>query len=49
MRDRPEFPTLQDVKKASREQLADGSLHLPAGETQNRKKSWIVSTTDSEN
>jgi len=35
---RPDFPTLQDVEKASREQLAQWFSHLPAGETAPQKK-----------
>jgi hypothetical protein len=35
---RPDFPTLQDVEKANREQLAEWFSHLPAGETSEQKK-----------
>jgi hypothetical protein len=35
---RRDFPTLQDVEKANREQLAEWFSHLPAGETSEQKK-----------
>jgi len=35
---RPDFPILQEVEKADREQLARWYSHLPAGETAEQKK-----------
>ena len=35
---RPDFPTLQDVEKANREQLAQWYSHMPAGDTPEQKK-----------
>ena len=35
---RPDFPTLQAVEKANREQLAQWFSHLPAGDTPEQKK-----------
>jgi len=35
---RPDFPTLEDVEKASPEQLAQWFSHLPAGDTPEQKK-----------
>ncbi len=35
---RRDFPTLQEVEKANREQLAEWFSHLPAGETSEQKK-----------
>jgi len=38
MQDRPDFPTLEQVEQASREQLARWFSFLPAGETPEQKK-----------
>jgi len=38
MPDRPDFPTMEQVEKASKEQLARWFSHLPAGNTPEQKK-----------
>jgi hypothetical protein len=36
--ERPDFPTIQHLEKANREQLAEWFSHLPAGETSEQKQ-----------
>ena len=38
MVDRPDFPTMEQVEKASREQLAKWYRFLPSGETREQQK-----------
>jgi len=38
MQDRPDFPTMAEVEKASHEQLARWFRHLTEGETADQKK-----------
>lgn len=38
MSDRPDFPTIEQVEKASREQLARWFSFLPAGDTPEQEK-----------
>lgn len=39
-RDRPDFPTMEEVEKASHEQLARWHRFLASGDTPEQKKIW---------